>query len=52
MIFLEDGFKGALPAEERETSKASILRDKMLKHGPDLSVITPDQKIDTDLDGK
>ncbi|XP_032672871.1 uncharacterized protein LOC116844868 isoform X2 [Odontomachus brunneus] len=51
-MFGFDGFIGALPVEERETLKANTLRDKMLKYGPDLPVITPDQKIDTDLDGK
>lgn len=52
-MFAEDGFMRTLPlAEEKETSKSSSLRDKLLKPPSDSFALTPDQKIDTDLDGK
>ncbi|EFN88070.1 hypothetical protein EAI_03578 [Harpegnathos saltator] len=42
----------ALPAEKEVSKTKKVLRDRMLKSAPDSYAITPDQKVDTDLDGK
>ncbi|XP_014468757.1 PREDICTED: uncharacterized protein LOC106741362 [Dinoponera quadriceps] len=50
--FFSNGIIGALPPAEEKESNASTLRDRMLKSASDSSVLTPEQKVDTDLDGK